>query len=157
MFYKIIETIHNQLMNDVGTNSAYSSDKIEYIAKNMPDTITVNRMLCLIRRSKEKLDYVIGQSPAFTFEYFIDIVVVTKHMSFDEGEKSLETIERRIIKSMSDRTKSIFSLSDTRDSITEQVLKVQLERVDYDSGLLEDNDWAHVSVMSYKVTTQFQV
>lgn len=157
MFYKIVETLQQQLNNDVGQNSAYTTDRIEFVDKKIPDDVTVNRMIAIAKRNKENGDYKIGQSPALTFTYTIDVVILTKHLNFEEGEKSLETIERRVIKSMADRTKSLYSIEDTRDNITEQVLTVKLVRVDYDSGLWSDNNWAHIAILTYNIQTQFQV
>jgi len=157
MFYKIVETITNQLNNEVGPNSAYTDNRVEFIDKKIPDDVTVNRHISVVKRNKENGEYNIGQSPAFTFDYYIDVVLLTKHLNYDEGEKSLEKIERRVIKSLSNHMSDVFLVEDTTDNITEQVLRAQLVKVDYDSGLWQDNNWAHIAILNYKITTQFQV
>ena len=157
MFYQIVQTIQQQLSNNLGSNSSYANDKVEFVDTKIPEAVTVNRLISIAKRRKEQAEYVVGQSPSLTFIYNVDIIVYTKHLNYDAGEKSLEVIEKRLIKNMSDRTQPIYSLEDSSDNMNEQVLTVKLVNVDYDSGLWSDNNWAHIAIFTYQIATMFQL
>lgn len=157
MFYKIMQTLQQQFNNNLGANSSYTTDKVEYVDIKVPDDVQFNRFIAIAKRKKEHGDYVMGQSPAMTFTYSVDIIAYVKHLDYNSGDITLETIEKRLLKNMADRTQPIHSLQDSSDGIDEQVVKVQLVNVDYDSGLWSDNKWAHIAIFTYQITTMYQI
>lgn len=159
MIYKIIESLNNDLNNDVGPNSSYSEYKVENIQKNLPEDITFNRFIGIIKRNRLPETYEIGQRMPKTTAYYIDIAIVIKSLDYDTGDKILGKIERRVLKSLSNTgSDHLRALTVNEDGVREEVLKVQLNRTVYDSGIMKnENKSIHLSVVTVKVTTQLKI
>lgn len=160
MIYKIVEKLVEDLNNEVGPNSTYSSDKVERVEKRLPEDVLFNRFIGVIKRDRRESGHEIGQRMPRLTTYRVDIAILVKSLDADSGDKILGIIERRVLKALSTTgSNNLRSLSWDEDDVLEQVNKVNFSRSVYDSGILkrDNNKSLHLSVITVEVQTQLTI
>lgn len=155
MINLIIQQINTDLVKDVGLNSSYNDEKVESIQRSLPETIPTNTFIGIVAGPKVATNYEIGQRMPKFFVYQVNLAVLVKDFSLDDGINRLSRIEKRVLKSIANS--KVLTLVYDEDTIRETPVKMVVSNIDYEFQEEEKGALAYLAIITLEITTEFTI
>ena len=147
MMQKIVKTIQDDLI------TALYPSSIEAAYIYLPQTLTQNKVIAVVRKNKVALGYEIGQKMASTFVYSIDIILLINNADYETAIAEIDKLERLVVENLT-LNSNLSTLESDDEGYLERVIKYRPIGTEYPDQLPPLDKKCHVAIISVEVQTE---